>query len=475
MAMAAFGTGGSHSRSPTTSAEPHVLQIYFRVGSLVMLTALAAGALASWRGIYSLLPGMSLWVVAVALTDLLPIQLWGEVSFSLSLPVTLAAGMLLGPLPAAIVSALGSVDPREFRHETTPSRALYNRCQVAVCVWLASSVFHAFGVPVTRWPIVLIPATLALATDFIANLLFVAVPVGMRMRVGVIGALHQLLAEAPFEYVAGYFCLGSIAILQATMVESVGMWGLFVCLAPLVLARKMFLQAQQLGRATSTLERKNLALRDVTKQISDERRDERHAIAGELHDGVLPPLLQVHLMGQVIRQDLNSGRLLDLDEDLPALLSATEVAQSVIRDLLGDLRRSPIGVGGLATTIRMLAEELESHGSPPFALRVDDVEGSHAAQLLVFQVAREAMTNAAHHSKGSQIEVHLWQDGGLRLIVSDDGIGFDKADLPVPNHFGLNLIAERVEAAGGSAVIDSYPGGGTRVVALIPLRIDDLT
>ena len=46
-------------------------------------------------------------------------------------------------------------------------------------------------------------------------------------------------------------------------------------------------------------------------------------VAGELHDEVLPPLFKVHLMGQVLRQDLDSGQLLNLDCDLPELLSAT--------------------------------------------------------------------------------------------------------------------------------------------------------
>ena len=53
------------------------------------------------------------------------------------------------------------------------------------------------------------------------------------------------------------------------------------------------------------------------------------ALAGELHDEVLPALFKVHLMGQVLKQDLASGQLLQLEEDLPGLLDATLVAQAL--------------------------------------------------------------------------------------------------------------------------------------------------
>jgi signal transduction histidine kinase len=191
-------------------------------------------------------------------------------------------------------------------------------------------------------------------------------------------------------------------------------------------------------------------------------------VAGELHDEVLPPLFKVHLMGQVLHQDLNSGRLFDLDEDLPQLISATEAAQSAIRALVSDLRRSPIGGGGLNATIRLLAQQLESAGSPRIHLDLQDVGGSHVSQLLIYQVAREGMNNAARHSRASRIEVNLWKEEGLiRLKVTDDGIGFDPRAVDRDAHFGLQLLLERMEAAAGRVVVDSRLGYGTTISATI--------
>ena len=91
------------------------------------------------------------------------------------------------------------------------------------------------------------------------------------------------------------------------------------------------------------------------------------------------------------------------------------------------------------------------------------------SQLLVYQVAREALNNSARHSRASRIEVRLWKENGLiRLTVADDGIGFDPVLVDREAHFGLQLIVERMEAASGRVVIDSRLGQGTTVTAAMP-------
>src|SRR5205823_7111867 len=133
---------------------------------------------------------------------------------------------------------------------------------------------------------------------------------------------------------------------------------------------------------------------------------------------VLPPLFKVHLMGQVIRRDLDSGRLLDLDQDLPELLSATEVAQEAIRSLVGDLLRSPLGPDGLLGTIRLLASQLEDQTSARIELALSDVNASNLAQLLAYQVVREALNNAVHHSNAQVIRIRTTQDvSRVRVVV----------------------------------------------------------
>jgi signal transduction histidine kinase len=232
----------------------------------------------------------------------------------------------------------------------------------------------------------------------------------------------------------------------------------------------MFRQTQQVLVAAERIRRKDVALLGAADEVVRERRDERLALAGELHDEVLPFLFKVHLMGQILKQDLAAGKLLELDDDLPELLLATDAAQRAIRDLLGDLRRSPIGAAGLIPTLRLLIDQLASAGAPPVTLDIEDFESSPLAQLLAYQVIREAVHNAAKHARASRVEVRLWRDESLlRLSVADDGLGFAWPTVDGSRHFGLQIMKERIEAAGGSMFVDSRLGSGTMVAASVPV------
>ena len=181
-------------------------------------------------------------------------------------------------------------------------------------------------------------------------------------------------------------------------------------------------------------------------------------------------------MGQVLKEDLDAGRLLDLDADLPELLAATAASQAAIRQVVDQLRRSSLGPEGLVGTIRLLAEHLQSNGAPPMDLHLEDLDGSDEALLVLYQVAKEALTNAAKYSKAGRVTVRIWEEEehNGRLIVSDTGVGFESSNVDLRNHFGLQLMRERVESRGGKLVVESRLGEGTTVAAKLPLRVEPL-
>jgi two-component system NarL family sensor kinase len=278
-----------------------------------------------------------------------------------------------------------------------------------------------------------------------------------------------MFGTSPVHFVAGFLVLGLLALPLSASVEVGGVWALGLFLGSLVLAREMFRQTQNVLEASEAMRRKDMALLTAAGETLRERRDERLHIASELHDEILPSLFKVHLMGQVLRQDLARGRLLQLDEDLPQLLSATEHAQRAIRDLLGDLRRSPIGPVGLAGTVRILVDQIQTSGTPAMDVDVAEVDGSPLALLLAYQVVRESLYNASKHSAASRIAVRIRrEESSIRVAVSDDGVGFDVGTVDRDRHFGLQIMTERVQAAGGYVVVDSEPGRGTTIAAAIP-------
>src|SRR5437764_14457056 len=79
-------------------------------------------------------------------------------------------------------------------------------------------------------------------------------------------------------------------------------------------------------------------------------------------------------------------------------------------------------------------------------------------ELVVYQVAKEALNNAVLHARANVILVKLSQvEQSVRLEVADDGIGFDST-IDYAGHYGIQIMRERTRALGGQLYIDSSPG-----------------
>ncbi|HXF72789.1 MAG TPA: ATP-binding protein [Actinomycetota bacterium] len=409
------------------------------------------------------------WFPTVVAASLLSVRVWGTVSMDMSLPVLLAAGIVLGGPVAGLLALVGSISERELRREVGLTRAIFDRCQVAVSVLVAASVYHAIAGSTYALPDAALAFTPALLADFLVNVSLVVVVSRLTTGVPWRAIVGGLLGSPPAEALT-YLCLGSIALVLVPLYEFAGTWGLVAGMAPLLLAHQLFLRGQKLREASRAVETMNRALVDVSGRIAEERRDERLCIAGALHDEVLQPLYKVHLMGEVLRRDLSSGRLLDLEDDLPGLLEATRVAQDALRRVVRDLRDSSLGPGGLHRALKALVRNAEGSCRARISAEVDEVDGPPLVQLLAYQIVREALQNALKYSSASAIRVLVKNEGdAIRLLVEDDGQGFSPLVVDSQNHFGLQLMRERAEAAGGHLCIDSAPGAGTRVVARLPL------
>jgi signal transduction histidine kinase len=466
--MSVYASPGGSRKTATRVAEPRLARPFLWVVSIVTL-AVAARLAIHHAGDDTNLVQLAFWASIVAAVDLIPVRVWGSVSVSMSFPVALAAGMIFPPAEAAFIAFVGSFDPRELNGSISLAKSVFNRSQVAASVMAGSAAFHALNGASMEWPGVILPGLIALAIDAGINFLLVATAVGIEDRIAPRGVLLKMFGASPWHYLAGYMLLGLLALPLAAAFEVGGVWAVLLFLAPLVLAREMFRQTQQVLSAAERIRLKDVALLGAASEVVRERKDERLALAGELHDEVLPSLFKVHLMGQVLRQDLAAGRLLELDDDLPELLVATDAAQRAVRDLLGDLRRSPLGAGGLGPTLRMLVDQLASAGAPAVTLDIEEFESTPLAQLLAYQVIREALHNAAKHARASKIAVRLWRDADMiRVSVTDDGTGFAWQTVDGDRHFGLQIMKERIESAGGAMFVDSRLGVGTTVAASVP-------
>jgi len=450
----------------------------WRLGALevlVVVVDLAAIGVWAWTAGFpadTSLAVLAAWTLLVAAAGLMPVPTQRGFSLGLDLPLVLGAGLALGPLAAGVIAFVGVLDVRELRREVSAGRALFNRAQVSISAMAGASVFLALGGHLGTWPWAAVAGLVAISIDSVLNYALVGVYWAIKDERPLLAVLGGMRLGRIQTFVPTYLCFGFLSVFVGEAYLQWGLGGVVACIAPVALARQAFIHRHLLERADSEIESKDESIRRIALSIADERRDERMVIAGELHDDVLPPLFKVHLMGQVLRQDLNSGQLLALDDDLPELIDATEVAQSAIRRVLGGLRRSPVGPGGLCPTLELLARQLELDGAPPIELRLDAASATDLSQHLCYLVAREALNNAARHARASKVRVRLTSDGDvMRLLVEDDGVGFVLQSIDRNKHFGLQMLLERVEACGGKAAVDSEVGLGTRVVAVIPCSL----
>lgn len=128
---------------------------------------------------------------------------------------------------------------------------------------------------------------------------------------------------------------------------------------------------------------------------------------------------------------------------------------------------------GLAGCIDRLTTPLRQRGTvvhwdtPHWGIEIP----SNSASLL-YQSAREALSNAYKYSAAHTLTLQLAAvDHGIRLVVSDDGTGFDSNLATCGRHhgYGLRLMAVAVHEAGGSVEVSSTPGLGTSVTVTLPL------
>jgi signal transduction histidine kinase len=191
---------------------------------------------------------------------------------------------------------------------------------------------------------------------------------------------------------------------------------------------------------------------------------ERARVARELHDesGQVLTALAVHL--RALEADVEPGGIRDRISDMRRQLSEASVS---LRELTTRLRPTAIDEHGLADAIEEQAARLRRAGvAVDVELRGLDPPPREEVQTVVFRVAQESMTNIARHSRATHASVVVSvREGRLRLVVEDDGVGFDPA--APTRRLGLAGIRERVEMLGGGLRIESSPGNGTAVVVVL--------
>jgi PAS domain S-box-containing protein len=223
-------------------------------------------------------------------------------------------------------------------------------------------------------------------------------------------------------------------------------------------------------RADEALRESAACLQTLSRRLLEVQEEERGHLARELHDEV-----GQMLTGLKFLLSPNGG------PSAEALLARCEQARGVVDELLErvrglsfDLRPAALDQLGLVPALLALFERSTKQTGVRVNFSHSGVEGERFApevETTAYRVVQEALTNVARHARVAEAAVRVWVDAGaLQVQVEDEGVGFDpRAALAAARSSGLPGMHERVRLVGGRLTIASSPGGGTHLLAELPL------
>ena len=222
-------------------------------------------------------------------------------------------------------------------------------------------------------------------------------------------------------------------------------------------------------RLESEVATRTAQLRELAQHLQTIREDERSHLARELHDELGALLTTAKLDVARLKSRLGSNAAADATERLAHLNQTLNGGIALKRRIIEDLRPSSLSNLGLVAALEILLREFGARSDIAVSNDLERVELEDAAQLTVYRLVQEALTNVVKYAKATEVAVSLQPapGGGARVSVKDNGIGFDTS-LPRLARHGLIGMRYRVEAEGGTMNLVSAPGAGTLIEAVLP-------
>ena len=233
------------------------------------------------------------------------------------------------------------------------------------------------------------------------------------------------------------------------------------------LALKRVVQADH-DRLEIVVAERTAQLTELAKHFQTAREDERQRLARDLHDELGALLTSAKLDAARIKSRL-AGTAPEALERLADLVGKLDTGIALGRRIIEDLRPSTLAHLGLVATLEIQAREFAERSGLEVHCALAPVSLTPVAELVVYRVVQEAITNISKYAEASQVWLGLTeQDGEVEVTVRDNGVGFD-THARTSSAYGLLGMHFRVQAEGGTVAVVSAPGAGTSICVRLPL------
>jgi signal transduction histidine kinase len=231
-------------------------------------------------------------------------------------------------------------------------------------------------------------------------------------------------------------------------------------------------QQEALQRERNVLEtqvnERTASLTELATHLQEVRENERGYLARELHDELGSLLTAAKL--DVARL---KSRLAEAPDAIQRLQHLTELLNSGIalkRRIIEDLRPSSLSNLGLVASLEILGREFAEQSGLQIEMALEPVVTDEARQLTIYRMVQESLTNIGKYAQATEATIVMKNYENHAVIeVADNGAGFDTEHIRASTH-GLAGMRHRVEAARGKLTVESMPGKGTRLTAMLPIR-----
>jgi signal transduction histidine kinase len=225
----------------------------------------------------------------------------------------------------------------------------------------------------------------------------------------------------------------------------------------------------ELHRKSERLRESEDKLRRLAAHLISIREEERAHIAREIHDELGQVLTGIKMEVGWLAKRLKEPALLEKTESMSKLIDSTV---QTVRKIATGLRPEMLDDMGLVAAIGWQAKEFQKRTGIRCRVKLPpEVKLDIDVSTTLFRIFQEILTNVARHARATCASVLLErQSGDLRLIVEDDGAGFDVAAVAAGGvaRFGLIGIRERAALLGGTVTLETS-GRGTTLFVTLPL------